>query len=145
MSWRQRGDRKSGSVGEFHMQSLCGRGVIHIDSKCRANYLVGMETLLLLMAACAGLLFWALHKRDYWMMTAIAAVTVGASVHAFFAGAWPIGAIEAAWVILLARRASSVARSQSSAPSQTRPRQDTARATASPSHCAAGTQGRWPR
>ncbi len=88
------------------MQTLCGRAHIHIESKHRPAHLIGMETLLLLMAASAASVFWALHKFGYWPMTAVAAATAVVSVHAFFAGAWPIGAIEAAWVILLARRAS---------------------------------------
>jgi hypothetical protein len=63
-----------------------------------------METLLLLMAATVVSVFYALHNRGYWLMLGVAAAAGSVSIHAFVEGVWPIGAIEAAWAIFVARR-----------------------------------------
>jgi hypothetical protein len=61
-----------------------------------------MDTfLLLLMAVTVGLVFFALHNRGYWLMLGVAAVSAAVSIYAFVEGAWPIGAIEAAWAIII--------------------------------------------
>jgi hypothetical protein len=104
MTPRQRGGRERGSVGENHMQLLCGRSGIHIESQCRGAHFFRMETLLLLMAATVVLVFYALCNRGYWLMLGVATATVSVSIYAFAEGVWPIGAIEAAWAIVVARQ-----------------------------------------
>ena len=64
-----------------------------------------MDTLsLLLMAVTVGLVFFALHKRGYWLMLGVAALSGAVSIYAFVEGAWLIGAIEAAWAIIMVRQ-----------------------------------------
>ena len=63
-----------------------------------------MDTLLLLMAATVILVFHALHNRGYWLMLGVAAAAASVSIYAFVEGVWPIGAIEAAWAILVVRQ-----------------------------------------
>jgi hypothetical protein len=63
-----------------------------------------MDTFLMLMAATVVLVFYALRERGYWLMLGVGAAAVSASIYAFVEGVWPIGAIEAAWAILVARQ-----------------------------------------
>jgi hypothetical protein len=63
-----------------------------------------MNTLLMLMAATVVLVFYALHNRGYWLMLGAAAAVAVVSIYGFAEGAWPIGMIEAAWAIFVARR-----------------------------------------
>jgi hypothetical protein len=63
-----------------------------------------MNTHLLLMAATVVSVFYALHNRDYWLMLGVAAAAALVSIHAFVEGVWPIGTIEAAWAIFVARQ-----------------------------------------
>ena len=43
-------------------------------------------------------------------MLGVAAIAAAGSIHAFVEGAWPIGAIEAAWAVLVVRRWWSLAK-----------------------------------
>jgi hypothetical protein len=63
-----------------------------------------MGTLLLLTAATVVLVFYALHNRGYWLMLGVAAAAAVVAIYAFAEGVWPIGAIEAAWAIFVARQ-----------------------------------------
>ena len=63
-----------------------------------------METLLLLMAATVVLVFNALHNRGYWLMLGVVAAAASGSIYALVEGVWPIGAIEAAWAVFVARQ-----------------------------------------
>jgi membrane protein implicated in regulation of membrane protease activity len=63
-----------------------------------------MTTFLLLMAVTIGLVLHALHNRGYWLMLGVVAASVAVSIYAFVEGAWPVGAIEAVWAIIVARQ-----------------------------------------
>jgi hypothetical protein len=63
-----------------------------------------MGTLVVIMVVTAVLVFYALHKRVSWLMLAVAAGAAAGSIYGFAEGAWPVGAIEAVWAALVARR-----------------------------------------
>jgi hypothetical protein len=63
-----------------------------------------MGTLLGIMAATVVLVFYALHKRSSWPMLAAIAASAAGSIYGFAEGAWPVGAIEAIWAMLVARK-----------------------------------------
>jgi hypothetical protein len=63
-----------------------------------------MGTLLGIMAATVVLVFYALHKRSGWPMLAAIAASAAGSIYGFAEGAWPVGAIEAVWAAIVARK-----------------------------------------
>ena len=53
-----------------------------------------------LAAVTAMLVFYALEDRSPWFIVAFAGACVLASVYGFLQGAWPFGAVEAAWAVI---------------------------------------------
>lgn len=50
------------------------------------------------------LIFYALEKRSHWFVLAFAGACFLSSVYGFLQGAWPIGVIEAIWVLTALHR-----------------------------------------
>ena len=63
-----------------------------------------MDLIFGIMAATVVLVFYALHKRTYGVMLTVVAAASAGSVYCFAEGAWPMGAIEAVWATMVARR-----------------------------------------
>ncbi|MFI5001818.1 MAG: hypothetical protein ACHQK9_18200 [Reyranellales bacterium] len=63
-----------------------------------------MDILLGLMAGTAILVFYALAQRRRWVTLAVAGTCVVGSAYSFLLGAWPLGAIEAIWAIIVTRK-----------------------------------------
>ena len=61
-------------------------------------------TLFGLAAVIAMLVFYALESRSPRFILAFAGACVLASVYGFLQGAWPFGAVEAAWSLVALRR-----------------------------------------
>ena len=56
------------------------------------------------MVVTAALVFYALHKRTTRWMLGVIAVAAAGSIYGFAEGLWPVGAIEAVWAAVVARK-----------------------------------------
>jgi hypothetical protein len=57
-----------------------------------------------LVAVTLKLLFYALERRSRWYTLAFAGACALCSAYGFLQGAWPLGAVEAVWSVVAARR-----------------------------------------
>lgn len=57
-----------------------------------------------LLAVTAMLVFYALEDRSRWFILAFAGACALASIYGFLQGAWPFGAVEAAWALVALQR-----------------------------------------
>jgi hypothetical protein len=67
-------------------------------------------TLFGVLAVSAMLLFYALELRARVFVLAFAGACAASSAYGFLAGAWPLGAVEAAWSLVALQRWRSGAR-----------------------------------
>jgi hypothetical protein len=86
------------------MPILWGSGGSYLDSLCNSSHLLAMGTLAGIMVVTAVLVFYALHKRGTGVMLTVIAVAAAGSIYGFAEGAWPVGAIEAVWAMVVARK-----------------------------------------
>jgi hypothetical protein len=57
-----------------------------------------------LISVSAMMIFYALERRSNWFVLAFAGSCVLASIYGFLQGAWPFGAVEAVWCVIVLRR-----------------------------------------
>ena len=67
-------------------------------------YLMDELTAFGLFAVTAMLICYALEDRSAWFVLAFACACALGSVYGFLQGAWPFGAVEAAWALIAVRR-----------------------------------------
>ncbi len=61
-------------------------------------------TLFGLVAVSLMLLFYTLEHRSRWYVLAFSGACALSSAYGFLQGAWPLGAVEAIWVLVALRR-----------------------------------------